>query len=370
MAGLILILSGCEFDGPRSVLNPAGRVAEIQLGLLTYTTWLSVIVLVAVFGALVYAIVKFRRRGNDNSIPNQTHGSVVMEAVWTIIPVIIVIMIAIPTVRAIFETETRYEPTEGDVVVNVMGYQWWWAFEYPELGIVTANELHFPVGSRVVLNVDSADVLHSFWVPRLGGKIDLIPGQDNRMWLEADEPGVYYGHCAELCLGAHAYMRFRVIVDTQEDYDAWVASFQAVQAPELMAADTVVPVQATTEDEQITQGQALFASKGCIGCHNVTGYFAEGQTTGSARFPDLTNYGLRLTLAAGVLPNTQENLEAWLSNPQAIKPGNRMPALWAADAANRDEEIAAVSAYLLSLGVSSPDTASVQGERLAHGGNQ
>lgn len=372
MAGLVLLLAACAFDGPRSTLNPAGEVAEIQFWLMSYTFWLSVGVMVLVIGALVFALVRYRSRPTDKGLPVQNHGSVVMEAIWTFIPVVIVIIIAVPTVRAIFETEAHVEPHETDTVVNVMGYQWWWKFEYPDYGIVTANELHFPVGSRLVLNLDSADVLHSFWAPRLGGKRDLIPGQDNQLWLAANEPGIYLGHCAELCLGAHAYMRFRVIADTPEDFDQWVASFQALQAPELMTEEAAqrvnLQVQEPADAALVEQGSQLFLQKGCVGCHTIAGNIG-----GNPEYPDLTNFGLRTTVGAAVLENTEENLTQWIIDPQSVKPGNYMPTLWTEDDPNREEEGRAIAAYLLSLGTTSaPSEASAPAgsNSLALGGNE
>jgi cytochrome c oxidase subunit 2 len=342
--GLAVLLSGCVTDGPRSMLHPAGEIARQQMDLFMWTFWLSIAVLVLVVGVLTFAILRFRKEytGSKGAIPNQVHGSVPLEITWTIIPVIIVILVAVPTVRAIFETEVRVTSAEGDTIVNVTGYQWWWRFEYPELGIVTANELHMPVGSRLVLDLDSADVLHSFWVPKLAGKRDMIPNQENQLWLTAEEPGVYYGHCAELCLGAHAYMRFRVIVEEQEDFDAWVASFQ--QAGEQASTQA----QAVQDNQLIDQGRALFAQKGCVGCHTIEGY--ADYPTGSPDFPNLTNFGLRRTVGAGVLENNHENLTRWIRNPQSVKPGNYMPTLWSADDPNADAEAGAIAAYLLSLG--------------------
>lgn len=367
VAGLVLLLAGCAFDGPRSTLSPAGEVAELQLGLLTYTTWLSVGVVVLVLGTLIVALVRFRSRPTDKGLPNQFHGSVTVEAIWTFIPVVIVIIIAIPTVRAIWATEAHVEPLETDTVVNVTGYQWWWKFEYPELGITTANELHFPVGSRLVLNLDSADVLHSFWAPRLGGKRDLIPGQDNQLWLSANEPGIYLGHCAELCLGPHAYMRFRVIADTPEDFDVWVASFQALQAPELLtdsAPRTELLIQDAADSALIDRGSQLFMQKGCIGCHTIAGGIG-----GNTNYPDLTNFGLRTTVGAAVLENNIDNLAQWIADPQSVKPGNYMPTLWTADDPNTEEESRAIAAYLLSLGVSTPAVGAVESsDSLAFGG--
>ena len=345
---LALLLAGCVTEGPRSTLHPAGYVAEEQLELLIWTTWLSVGVVALVVGILVFAVLRFRRKytGDKEAIPNQVHGSVPLEITWTLIPVIIIIIIAVPTVQTIFDTEVRVEPQENDVLVEATGYQWWFKFEYPELGIVTANELHIPVNTRLVIDLDSADVLHSFWVPKLAGKRDMIPNQENQLWLIADEEGVYYGHCAELCLGAHAYMRFRVVVESQEEYDAWVRSFQEVQTQAGQQQRQVVqPVQ---NNELIQRGRTLFTQKGCAGCHGNANL---DPAFGNPDFPNLTNFGLRNTVAAGVLENNHENLTAWIRDPQAIKPGNYMPTLWQEDDPNALDEASAIAAYLLSLGV-------------------
>ncbi len=365
-AGVILLLAGCAFDGPRSTLQPAGEVAQLQLDLLTYTFWLSVGVMVLVFGTLIVALIRFRSRPTDKGLPTQFHGSVAIEAIWTFIPVVIVIIIAIPTVRAIFDTEAHVEIQETDTVVNVTGYQWWWKFEYQELGITTANELHFPVDSRLVLNLDSADVLHAFWAPRLGGKRDLIPGQDNQLWLTADEPGIYLGHCAELCLGAHAYMRFRVIVQTREDFDNWAATFQALQAPELVSSNPVLAESSLLSSEDaalVQQGSQLFLQKGCVGCHTIA-----GNVGGNTEYPNLTNFGLRTTVGAAVLENNIDNLTQWIIDPQSVKPGNYMPDMWADDDPERENEGRAIAAYLLSLGTSNA-TADIASSQLALGGN-
>lgn len=336
VAVLTPILAGCSFDGAQSTLRPAGPIAQEQMDLFMWTFWLSWPVMILVFGVLAFVLVRYRRRRDDTRMPEQTHGSAVMEVAWTILPVIIVIMVAVPTVRSIFRTQTFIEAGTSDVVVDVTGYQWWWKFEYPQYGFTTANELHIPAGGRVVVHLDSADVLHAFWIPRLAGKMDAIPNQDNQLWFTADEPGVYYGQCAELCLGAHAYMRFRVIVHDPAEYEAWVASFET---PEIQVA----------ADPLVAQGRQLVASKGCIGCHTI-GNYAEGISVGLPGFPDLTNFGLRTSVGAGVLDATPENVAAWIADPQAIKPGNYMPTLWAADDPKRDEETAAIAAYLLSLG--------------------
>jgi cytochrome c oxidase subunit 2 len=348
LLGLAFVLGGCVTEGPRSMLHPVGVIAEKQMDLFMWTFWLSIAVLVLVLGVLTFAIFRFRDRptGDKDAIPNQVHGSVPLEIAWTIIPVIIVILVAVPTVRAIFETEIRVTPTEEDVIVNVTGYQWWWRVEYPNLGIVTANEIHMPVGSRLVIDLDSADVLHSFWVPKLAGKRDMIPNQENQLWFTADTPGIYHGHCAELCLGAHAYMRFRVVVDEQEDFDAWVAAFQ--QAGEQAGGPAEASVRQVQDAQLVERGRTLFARKGCIGCHTIEGY--AGYPIGSPDFPNLTNFGLRNTVGAGVLENTPENLARWIRDPQSVKPGNYMPTLWQEGDPNAVEESRAIAAFLLSLG--------------------
>ena len=342
-----MLLAGCDLSGQQSIFDPVGPVAQRQLDLFLFTYWLSWVVMVLVGGVLIFAVVRYRRRGRDD-IPSQTHGNVGLEIGWTLLPVLIVIAVAVPTVRTVFATENRVEPTGEDLVVNVVGYQWWWRFEYPEYGIVTANELHIPVGTRVVFNMTSADVLHSLWLPRLGGKRDLIPNQNNQMWLIADEAGLLYGQCAELCLGAHAYMRVRAVAESQEDFDAWVASFQNLAPQQLQS------------DPQIELGRALFAQKGCTNCHTIDNY-RDGYLVGDPDFPNLTNFGLRTSVAAGLLDNTPENLARWLRDPQEVKPTNRMPTLWDVDDPNRDEEIDAIVAYLLSLGLEGATQASVEG---------
>ena len=164
-------------------------------------------------------------------------------------------ILGIPTVGLIFQNQSRIDETDpansNDLIVNVTGYQWWWEFEYPELGITTANELHIPTGRRVVLNLNSGDVLHSFWVPKLAGKRDLIPNQDNQLWLQADEPGMYYGQCAELCLTAHAYMKFRVIASDEQGFDTWVAAFKRRHTASLGSVTSICGGQSALQNERL-----------------------------------------------------------------------------------------------------------------------
>jgi cytochrome c oxidase subunit II len=337
----LLLLAACDFSGPQSALDPHGPIAQAQKDLFMWTYYLSWPVMILVVAVIVYSIVRFRPKGaDDTALPHQTHGHTTLEIAWTLIPVVLIILIAVPTVRTIFATEHTIDPAdyrEDDVVIRSTGYQWWFEFDYGD-GIVTSSEMHIPVGRRVIVELDAADVLHAFWVPNLAGKRDMIPNQANTVYFTADRPGVFFGQCAELCLGPHAYMRFRVIASEEEDYQAWLASFRD-------AATTERTVQA---DPQVERGRQLMAQKGCVGCHTVDGFAAT--PVGSRAFPNLTNFGLRLTVASSMLDATPENVAAWLRDPQAIKPGNRMPTLWHADDPNAEEEIAAVTAYLLSLG--------------------
>lgn len=354
-----LLLAGCEFSGPQSALDPAGPVAQAQKDLFLWTYWLSWPVMLGVGGVLIYALFRFRAKDakDEKAIPAQTHGNTALELGMVLVATVIVVLVAVPTVRTIFQTEQRIEIADmgpDDLLVRATGYQWWFKFEYPDLGITTANELIIPVGRRVVVELDSADVLHSLWVPNLAGKRDMIPNNRNQVWFVADRAGTFYGQCAELCLGAHAYMRFRVIAEDAAGYDAWVASFQN-------AATQVV-----SSDPLVQRGQQLVAQKGCIGCHTIDGYMP-GVRVGNPDFPDLTNFGLRTTVGAAIADNTPENLAAWLRDPQAMKPTNRMPTLWTADDPNADEEIAAIVAYLLSLGTADA-TGAVNGTVLAQGG--
>lgn len=311
-------------QAPQSVFAPAGPVAQTQLNLLSLTLWIAIGIFVVVGSILLYTVIRFRAKPGD-PIPKQIQGSTTLEVIWTVIPLLILVVIAVPTVRDAFALA---EPPADDALeVRVIGHQWWWSFEYPELGIVTANELRIPVGEVIHLTMESKDVIHSFWVPRLAGKMDVIPNRVNAMWFTADEPGIYYGQCAEFCGTSHANMRFRVIAMAREDFDRWVEGRLTAEAWE-------------PANDLVARGQAIFESTGtCFACHNVDGTSASG-TVG----PDLTDFGSRTTLAAGMLANTPENLEAWLRDPQEVKPGALMPKLPLSD-----DDIEALIAFLHSL---------------------
>ena len=315
-------LESAAAQAPQSVFAPAGPVARAQRDLIVTALSILIPIFIVVGGGYLYAVIRFRSRPGDG-VPPQTHGSVRLEVVWTVIPILLLIVLAVPTVRQIFALN---DIPEGAIEVRAVGYQWWWSFDYPEQGVTTANELRIPVGKPVKLTLTSTDVIHSFWVPRLAGKMDVVPGRENVMWLQADEPGIYYGQCAEYCGTSHANMRFRVVALPEDEYNAWIESRMAVAA--------VAPA-----DPLAQRGHDLFVNGACAACHTIAGTNAQGKVG-----PDLTDFGSRTSLAAGVLENTPENLRAWLKNPQAVKPGARMPNLGLSDA-----DINALVAFLTSL---------------------
>lgn len=328
-----------------STLQPAGPVAEMQSNVFWLVFWIGVGIFTTVIGLLFYVIVRYRSRpGDEKRIPKQTEGSVALEIAWTIVPVILVIIIAVPTVQGIFALSKPPEDAET-LSVTVIGHQWWWEFQYPEYGIVTANELHIPVGKVIDVTLISNDVIHSFWVPNLAGKMDVnpyrpdpLPNSVNKMWFQADKPGIYFGQCAEFCGLNHALMRFRVVAHEPEDFEAWL------EGREALATAAYQPMTAEEEEyaghaELVNQGRQLF-SRYCLGCHSIDGAgFPFGGTLG----PNLTQIGSRLTIAAGILDNTPENLAAWLRNPEAIKPGTLMSTLRLSD-----DEVEALVAFLHS----------------------
>jgi cytochrome c oxidase subunit 2 len=255
-------------------------------------------------------------------VPKQTHGHTPLEIGWTVAFAVILLIFAIPTIRSIFRTQEA--PAATALRIEVAGKQWWWEFRYPGLKIATANELHLPAGQTVAFHLNAPDVIHSFWIPQLGGKRDVVPHRVNRLVMTPDTPGEFPGQCAEYCGESHANMRFRVVVHKQEDFERWV---KAQQAP---------PVEPT--DPLAQQGKALFAANACVGCHTI------GGTSAGQIGPDLTHFGSRKTLGANLLPNTPENLIRWIENPGHVKPGNRMP-----DLGMRGEQSKALAAYLQGL---------------------
>ncbi|MFQ5746397.1 MAG: cytochrome c oxidase subunit II [Gemmatimonadota bacterium] len=317
-----IAVTSCGGPFPQSALHPNSDFAWKLQDLFRGIFWWAVVVFVLVEGALLVAIIRFRARPGDPR-PRAVHGNTILEISWTLAPAVVLMLIAIPTIRTIWEVD---RPPAGEaMVIEVVGHQWWWEFRYPEQDVVAANELHVPLGRTVNVRLTSADVIHSFWFPRIGGKRDVIPGHETRIWFTADSAGTYLGQCAEFCGLAHALMKMRLVVEPEADFAAWVEANRAAAAS---------PV-----GDLATEGGRAFLASGCMACHAVRGTAAAG-TVG----PDLTHVGSRGTIAAGVLENTPEAMARWLRDPQAVKPGAKMPNLGLDEA-----RIEALVAYLGGL---------------------
>lgn len=308
----VLFLSGCQLS-PMSTLDPAGSHATNIYNLLVPVASAALAVFVVVESVLIYSVIRFRRRGD--SMPVQIHGDTRIEVMWTIAPALIVLVIAVLT----FRTQAANSVLPKDALrVVATGHQWWFEFDYPQQGVDTANDMIIPVGRDVTVEIKAADVIHSFWVPRLAGKTDMIPSKTNLLTFRAEQPGVYRGHCAEFCGTVHAMMRFRVVAVSAEEFDRWVAGQRTAPVPP--AGATLPAAGQPAPSDAAARGQIAFVRKGCIGCHIISGVpQAQGRTG-----PNLTHFGSRYTIAAGVLENTDENLKRWLHNPDEVKPGNVM----------------------------------------------
>jgi cytochrome c oxidase subunit 2 len=297
---------------------PANSIFHLSLFVLAITGGIFVVV----GGLLTWALIRYRARGDDTREPPQIYGSTQVELAWTVIPILIVVVLFLTTARIIFAIQDAPKPKSA-LDVTVVGHQFWWEFRYPKLGIVTANELHVPAGSATFLRLLSADVMHSFWVPQLAGKTDVIPNHPNETWIEPQRPGLYVGQCAQFCGIEHAKMLLRVYVDTPQQFAAWVKDQQ----------------QPGVQDSQVAAGRQVFETHACTNCHAVAGTAATG------RFgPDLTHLASRATIASGAVPNTPDNLREWIKDPDHFKQGVLMPAMQL-----NDSEIDELVAYLDSL---------------------
>lgn len=318
--GAVLALGGCAWDTPQTTLVPRSDLTRSIQSLYGLVTWATLVIGVMVLGLITWILLRYRDRAGEG-LPRQARGHSMLEIAWTIAPAIVLLIIAVPTIHVVFRTQAPASPQALEI--DVIGKQWWWEYRYPTLGVVTANELHVPSGRPVVVKLVGWDVIHSFWVPQIAAKRDVIPGRLDRITFTADTPGTYWGQCAEFCGTSHANMLLRVMVDPPEQFDRWVqAQLSAPGEPSGAAAD----------------GKGLYTTRACVGCHTIQGVSAGGLG------PDLTHFGSRTTLAAGLLPNGPQTVAAWLKDPQAIKPGAKMPNLGLTD-----EEARALAAYLLSL---------------------
>ena len=304
--------------------TPADSIKELSFLVLGVTGGIFLLV----SGALFYVIVRFRQPAKDDGKePAQIYGSNPVEVAWTTIPMLIVLVLALATARVIAQIQNAPRPPAAiDVVVT--GHQWWWELSYPGLGIVTANELHVPLSTPenrmpAFLELRSADVIHSFWVPKLAGKTDVVPNRQNKMWIEPRKAGLFIGQCAEYCGTQHAKMLLRVYVHTPEDFQVWVNSQKAL----------------AKGDPTVAAGKLIFERTACINCHSLN------QTVADGRFgPDLTHLMSRKTLGSGAVLNTPENLRAWIAHPDQFKPGVKMPAMNLTD-----PELDQLVAYLVTL---------------------
>jgi cytochrome c oxidase subunit II len=320
---LAVLLAACTQEYPYNSLAPAGPVAEKQAELFWMVFWIAVVVFVLVEGALVFALWRFRRRSADDT-PKQVHGNTRLEIGWTVIPALLLAGVAVPTVGTIFDLA---EAPAGAMRVEVTAHQWWWEVRYPSLNVVTANEVHIPTGEQVVFELESDDVIHSFSVPRLGGKQDVVPGRVNTLNLAADEPGTYFGQCQEYCGLSHAQMKFRVIAHEPADFDAWIQA---------QLAEAAAPPPAEVEQLLPT----------CFACHTIGGVGGPDPNKPPPPIigPDLTHVASRQVIAAGLLPNTEEGLARWLRDPPSVKAGSKMP-----DYDLNEDQVEALVEYLRSL---------------------
>lgn len=317
---LALPLAGCS--STQSILEPASTNARDITGLFYTIFYVALAIFIVVEGLLVYFVVRYQRRAGTE-LPEQIHGNTPVEIAWTLAPALVLAVVFVLTVRTMTAVNVTAQPA-STLNVRVIGHQWWWEYQYPDMNIVTANDLHIPVGEVVHITLESDNVIHSFWVPQLTGKTDVVPGHQNTTWLRAETAGEYHGQCAEFCGAQHAHMLFQVIAQPRADFDAWAKQQQT--PPAAPSADAA-------------RGADVFAKGACIGCHTIQGTKGQGKVG-----PNLTHFGSRLTIGAGALNNTPENLALWLKNPQAVKPENDMPNLGLSDV-----DIQSLVAYLESL---------------------
>jgi cytochrome c oxidase subunit 2 len=404
----LILLSGCDLNfwkmqGHQTTMVAAGPVAASQLSLFYVTCWVTLVIFIIVGAVLAYATVKFKARSDADEHaepPPQGHGNPMVEMALIAASIFSLVIIAIPTLKGIWYTHDVPEAQKAEAYnINATGYQWWFKFEYPEkidggAALVTGNELVIPAGRPVRIQLRTVDVIHSFWVPKLAGKVDMIPNRGNFLWLQADEPGYFWGQCAEYCGDSHAVMRFRVVALAPLEFAAWVAAQKAparnVAAtagaapgprPQLAAfkkneygysekwadGSPINPLQNWVDQQKaspaedaalIAEGKAAFWAKSCIACHTVRGHVGRLPAMPTVDIPamgvagpDLTHVGSRTTIAGGLLENSPAQLARWVAHPDQVKPGNKMYATGYVpmNITVSDTEAVALAAYLTSL---------------------
>ncbi|SDC05519.1 cytochrome c oxidase subunit 2 [Melghirimyces thermohalophilus] len=318
-------MTGCE-EPDRTVFSPKGEAGEGSLDVIMLSIYIMTFVVAVVLAIFIYVLIRYRQKPGDNSIPKQVEGSMKLEMLWTVIPIILLAILAVPTLTHTFSLAEEAPKDEDPLRVKVTAHQYWWEFEYPDLGIKTAQQLHIPTDEKVYLELTSDDVIHAFWVPELAGKQDLNPGSTNKMWIDADEPGTYEGRCAELCGAGHALMNFQVVAQEKEDFDKWVEKRKNPSS------------EPKTAEQKA--GKEVF-TQNCMSCHAIDG--TQMKTKGE-KAPNLTGFAERNKIA-GLLENNDENLEKWMKHPEQVKPGTYMPSF---DFLS-DEDMDNLKAYLQSL---------------------
>ena len=329
-----------------STLDPVSPPAEWIRYLIIFVTAVSAFILAIVWGVLFYSLLRFRLKKAGTSVENeppQVYGSMPIEIAWTVAPAIIVVLLVLVIVRTEFEVRARplgIDVSPHAVRATVIGHQWWWEYVIERDGerlvnVTTANELHVPASAAedarpIYLTLKSADVCHSFWVPRLAGKTDLIPGRINEMWFQTDRPDLYVGQCAEYCGAQHAGMLLSVYFDPPDKFESWLAN------EEKPAVDEEKPA---AEDDSVSKGKAAFLAQSCVNCHTIRGTIAHGQVG-----PDLTHLKSRKTIAAGMFELNRDNLHKWIHDPQQQKPGCLMPAFGLSD-----DDVNHITDYLMTL---------------------
>lgn len=322
----LAVLAGCG-SSTMSTFEGHSDLTKDILDIYGTIFWIDTFLFILVQGLLVYIVFRFRATGKETSPPEQVHGNLPMEIGWTIAPVLILVVIAIPTVSFIFDSQAQAK--DGALVVNATGKQWWFKFEYPEYQFETANELHIPLGRQVDVRLQSDNVIHAFWVPQLAAKRDMMPGRVNHITFTPDKIGEYMGQCAEYCQDSHALMRFRVFVDSPEDFAKWA---------------TASAEPAVAEANEDSAGFKAFQGATCVACHAVDGTSAQAKVG-----PNLTHVGTRKRIAAGLLENNEANLRLWLKDPAAIKPGEGRNGVGMPNLNLTDEQITTLVSYLQSL---------------------
>ena len=354
---LVLATLACYPDQNMSTFFTDGPVAKRQLDVFWWILAGGMIVTVLVEAALIYAIFKYRRKSEDY-IPYQTHGNNKLELTWTIIPVILLAILMVPIIQTLFYSANTPDHAKAEYTLDAIGHQWWFEFRYPNpvdpgSQIVTANEVYIPVNEPIAIRLESEDVIHSFWVPKLAGKVDMVPSNGNTMWFQADKVGEYFGQCAEYCGSSHANMKFKVIAVEKADFDAWL-SHQASKAVE-------------HTDPLAKTGAALFKDLGCSGCHSLKPEInlkSDGSIAKGRVGPNLAHLASRRHLLAGMLENSnsdgsinnaylQDNLRNWLQDPDKIKPGNIMSSraqiYTDPNKSLTEEQLSALVSYLTTL---------------------